>query len=61
MFCIYIDQLIELIDNSKLGIDIGEIVLTIPAYEDDPMLLGETEDKLQEVITVLGEWCKKND
>ena len=60
MFCIYIDQLIELRDNSKLGIDIGNIVLTILVYADDLVLLEETEDKLQEVITMLSEWCMKN-
>ena len=35
---IYIDQLVELIDNSKLGIDVGEVVLTILAYADDLVL-----------------------
>ena len=44
MFCIYIDQLIELIDNSKLGIDVRYIVLTMFVYAGDLVLLGETED-----------------
>ena len=60
MFCIFIDQLIELIDNSKLGVDVGDIVPTILANADDLVLLGEMEDKLQQVITMLSEWCTKN-
>jgi len=53
LFPLYIEHVITLIDNSKLGIKIGKAVINILLYADDVVLLANTLAKLQKIIYIV--------
>lgn len=60
LFNIYINDLLEKISAMGIGVKLDDDVIGILAYADDIVLLAETEDDLNILLSTLGEWCKMN-
>ena len=59
LFCIFINDLITEINNLELGVDIGTRNLSILVFADDIVLMGDSEIKLQTMLTHVERWCRK--
>ena len=58
LFNIYVNSLIEKVENEEIGIDVGSNKVSMLLYADDIVLLSESQGKLQKGLDVLYEWCK---
>lgn len=59
LFSLYINDLAAEIKQMNLGIDIGELQLSILLYADDIALIAPDADSLQLMLNRLNEWCSK--
>ena len=41
------------------GVMVGEVNLPILSYADDIVLISPTPEKLQSMLDVVGNWCRK--
>jgi len=53
LFVLYIENLIIVIDDSNLGIKIGQMIVNILSYADDIVLLANTRSELQKMIDLV--------
>jgi hypothetical protein len=59
LFGIYINDLISEIKDMNVGIQIGENKLSVLAYADDLVVLGESEEALQSILDTVSNWGKR--
>ena len=60
LFNLFINDLVDTINSTNIGIDIdGESVAAL-LYADDLVLLATSEQDLQIILNVLNNWCDKN-
>ena len=61
LFAIYINSLLEKVNQTNLGVDLkdGKIPISALAYADDIVLLAESEENLQSLINIAHNWCNK--
>ena len=60
LFGEFIDGLIKEVKLLKKGIEIdSELNLSILAYADDIVLLANSAENLQDMLTVIDKWCQK--
>ena len=60
LFNLFINDLVDTINSTNIGIDIdGESVAAL-LYADDLVLLATWEQDLQIILNVLNDWCDKN-
>lgn len=59
-FAIFLDGLLQELDASELGVYYGDTErLACLAYADDLVLLASSEDRLQKLVEILENHCKK--
>ncbi len=59
LFSSFINELILEIKQTGIGVSIGNEKISLLAYDDDIVLLAETEEDLQQLINTLTDWCYK--
>ena len=59
LFSLFIDSLIKEIKREGLGINIGDLIISILAYADDLVLISENEENLQCLLDIVSQWCRK--
>ena len=60
LFNLFINDLVDTINSTNIGIDIdGESVAAL-LYADDLVMLATSEQDLQIILNVLNDWCDKN-
>ena len=66
MFAIFINDIASEIKESNIGIDLNieggpniEYIFNILLYADDIVCLDEYETDVQEILTIIENWCKK--
>lgn len=60
IFGIFINELLQKLEESGLGVKLGEDdTISVLAYADDIVLLAENEENLQKMVSMLYEWCNK--
>ncbi|VDI22082.1 Hypothetical predicted protein [Mytilus galloprovincialis] len=59
MFAIYINDLVECINNLQCGIRIGDDLVSILLYADDIALIAPDKDSLQKMLDVVSDWCSQ--
>ena len=60
LFIIYINDLLEQLKDSKLGVHIWNIVISALGFADDIILLADKAKNLQRLIDICAEWSKIN-
>ena len=60
LFLMFIDDLLEELHDSRLGIPLADFVLTVLAYADDITLLSLQAARLQHLLDICNNWSKKN-
>ena len=58
-FSIYVNGLIEELNKSKIGIKLLDKTITVLAYADDLVLLAPIQAGLQQLISIVDQWCHK--
>jgi hypothetical protein len=53
LFAIYIEKIVEIIDESGLGIEIGNLTINILLYADDIVLLAKNPADMQHMINLV--------
>ena len=59
LFGIYINDLINEIKDMQVGIQMGENKVSVLAYADDLVVLGESEAELQSILDTVSNWGRK--
>ena len=59
LFGIYINDLVNELNQHNLGINIGSMNISILLFADDIVLVADSEYKLQEMLNVVNQWCSK--
>ena len=60
LFSIFINDLAEELNHSKLGIPLDEnLVVSTLLYADDIVILAENEENLQSLLNIIANWCKQ--
>ena len=59
LFGIYVNDLAEEIKALQCGIDLGDRHVSIMLFADDIALISDTEEKLQQMLDCLKDWCTK--
>jgi hypothetical protein len=57
LFNIFINNLIVKVKNTGIGVKVGEKICNIFLYADDIALMASTENDLQTLLDVVGDWC----
>ena len=60
LFNIFINDLLERLHNSGLGVTMGNLILTALGFADDIMLLAAEPSKLQTLIDICETWSRQN-
>ena len=60
LFIIYINDLLQQLQDSKLGIHIWTLVISALGFADDIILLADTPSNLQRLIDICAEWSRTN-
>lgn len=53
LFSLYIEDIIEIIEQTKIGIEIGNIKLDIILYADDMTLIANTKSGMQKLLKIV--------
>ena len=56
MFSVYINDLAVRINNARLGVSVGDIILSIFLYADDIALIAPDASSLQSMLDIVAEW-----
>lgn len=59
LFSIFINDLVQEINNLELGIDIHSKKLSLLLYADDIVMFATNENDMQLMLNTLHNWCKK--
>lgn len=59
LFSLYLNDLAVEIKSLGCGVKYGEKELSILLFADDIALLSDSEEKMQQMLTCLNNWCKK--
>ena len=59
LFNIYINDLLEKLDSSSLGVAMPGIFITALGFADDILLIADDPEKLQRQINICEKWSKK--
>ena len=59
LFSVYVNDLINEINNLNCGITIDDKMISILAYADDLVLMAPDKDSLQSMLTAVNDWCNK--
>ena len=59
LFSMYINDLVQEINQIDSGIVVDDVTVSILMYADDVILLASSESKLQAMLEKLQAWCKK--
>ena len=59
LFSIYINDLIDSIKQSNIGVNIDNLLLNILVFADDVALIAKSEDDLQQLLNIVTNWCRK--
>ena len=60
-YCLYVDELVEILSSLGIGCHLRDIFLSILLYADDMALLAPSLNGLQQLLTATEEYCKKWD
>ena len=60
LFLIFINDLLEKLDESNLGAKIGKLVISGLGFADDIVLISDSPAKLQGLIEICSGWAKRN-
>ena len=60
LFNIFINDLLERLHESKLGVAMEHITVTALGFADDVILIAEDPSRLQDLINICGSWSKQN-
>ena len=60
LFLLFLDDLLEDLHKSELGISMGEFTLSGLAYADDVTVLSLTNTNLQRLLNICSSWALKN-
>ena len=59
LFAIFVNDLVQEIKNSGLGVMLDDVVVSCLLYADDIVLLAESGDALQKMLNIVTFWCSK--
>ena len=59
LFAMYIDDLMEQIKAAQVEVECGKKMVSGLLYVDDVVIISPDERKLQKLISIVEEWCKK--
>lgn len=59
LFNLYLNNLAVELNNPGLGLNIHGTSLATLLYADGMVLLSDSEHKLQEMLNIMSNWCKK--
>ena len=60
LFNIFINDLLEKLQDSKLGVQMENITITVLGFADDVMLITNDPSKLQSLLDICGIWSNQN-
>ena len=60
LFILFIDDLLDELQKSNLGIQLDNITLSALAFADDIMLLALVVSNLQQLLSICDSWAAKN-
>ena len=60
LFLIYINDLLQQLEDSKLGVNIWGIIISALGFADDIILIADRAGNLQKLIDICSEWSKLN-
>ena len=61
LYCIYVDELVELLSELGIGCHLRNIFLSILLYADDMALISPSLQSLQRLLSATEDYCKKWD
>jgi len=56
LFSIYVEDIVNQIDNQNLGFNIGNMCISIILYADDINLLAETRNEMNRILTIVSKF-----
>lgn len=59
LFALYIDDLVEELNQVEQGVRFGDCMLSALLYADDIVLTAPDEGNLQSLINVVEKWCNR--
>ncbi len=59
LFSIFINDLVQEVNDLGLGFEIGDTKLSVLLYADDIVLIAKSENHLQTMLNTLCDWCKR--
>ena len=60
LFFLFLDDLLEELHKTRIGISMGGFVLSVIAYADDVTLLSLKPSNLQRLLNICNSWAKRN-
>jgi len=59
LFGIYINDLVSELNSHDLGVKLRDVKVSILLFADDIVLIAESAEKLQLMLNIVHEWCRK--
>ena len=60
LFNLFINDLLEDLNNSGLGASIGSIMICALGFADDIVLISDSPEKIQRLLNICKSWATKN-
>ena len=60
LFLLFLDDLLEELHKTRIGISMGGFILSVIAYADDVTLLSLKPSNLQRLLNICNSWAKRN-
>ena len=60
LFILFINELLNNLQNSRLGAFIGSTHIAVLGFADDIMLISDSPEKLQKLISICESWATDN-
>ncbi|CAF0803697.1 unnamed protein product, partial [Brachionus calyciflorus] len=61
LFAIYVEELIELLEELKIGVDVLNVLINCILFADDILILANSEDELNELLKIVESYGVQND